>query len=113
MVDIPDNTFDGGFAFEATCHAKSLVLVYKEIYRVLKPGALFADMAWCVTDNYDPQNPQHLKVMNGVMVSIILCKLIICEVFTASMVFCMFDHIIFHLCCTLYIYHSTETACLR
>lgn len=70
MTEIPDNTFDGGFAFEATCHAKSLVLVYKEIFRVLKPGALFADMAWSVTDDYNPQNPKHVQVMNGVMVSL-------------------------------------------
>ena len=68
MTDIPDNSFDGGFAFEATCHAKSLVAVYKEIYRVLKPGALFADMAWTSTDDYDPQNPKHVKVMNEILV---------------------------------------------
>lgn len=69
MKEIQDNTFDGGFAFEATCHSKDLVLVYKEIQRVLKPGAMFVDMAWCVTDNYDPQNPQHVKVVNDMMVS--------------------------------------------
>ena len=44
------------------------MLVYSEICRVLKPGAMFADMAWCVTDDYDPQDPKHVKVVNDVMV---------------------------------------------
>lgn len=68
MADFEDNTFDGAFAFEATCHAKDLVLVYKEVCRTLKPGALFAEMTWCVTDTYDPQNPKHVKVVDDVMV---------------------------------------------
>lgn len=72
MTDFQDNTFDGAFAFEATCHAGDLVVVYKEICRVLKPGAMFTDMAWCVTDDYDAQNPEHLKVMNDLMVRLLV-----------------------------------------
>jgi sterol 24-C-methyltransferase len=68
MKDFQDDTFDGAFAFEATCHAKDPVLVYKEVCRTLKPGALFADMTWCVTDTYDPQDPEHVKVVEDVMV---------------------------------------------
>ena len=71
MTYFEDNTFEGGFAFEATCHAGALTTVYKEIFRVLKPGALFADMAWCVTDDYDPQNPKHVKIVSDVMVRIL------------------------------------------
>lgn len=68
MKDFEDNSFDGAFAFEATCHAKNLVLVYKEICRVMKPGAMFADMGWCVTDSYDPQDSKHVKAVDDVMV---------------------------------------------
>lgn len=32
---------------------------YKEIYRVLKPGACFAGYEWCATDQYDPANAEH------------------------------------------------------
>lgn len=38
----PDNTYDAIYAIEATCHAPSKVGIYSEIFRVLKPGALFA-----------------------------------------------------------------------
>ena len=71
MTDIEDNSYDAAFAFEATCHAKDPVLVYKEILRVLKPGGLFVDVAWSVTDGYNPQNPNHVKVKNDIMVSVV------------------------------------------
>jgi sterol 24-C-methyltransferase len=38
----PDNSYDGIYAIEATCHAPDKVGIYSEIYRVLKPGAYFA-----------------------------------------------------------------------
>ena len=67
-MEFADNTFDGVFALEATCHAKDPVIVYKEIFRVLKPGALFVETAWTMTDNYDPQNAEHVKIKNGILV---------------------------------------------
>jgi len=33
-----------------------------EILRVLKPGQLFAGYEWCLTDKYDPSNPQHSQI---------------------------------------------------
>ena len=63
MVGIEDNTYDGAFAFEATCHSPQPVDVYSEVYRVLKPGAYFLDSAWSMTDSYIPNNPEqeHIK----------------------------------------------------
>jgi len=54
-----DSTFDGAYAIEATCHAPDRVGVYSEIYRVLKPGSVFACYEWCMTDRYDPSNADH------------------------------------------------------
>lgn len=68
-MEFEDNTFDGIFCFEATCHAGRLADVYKEIARVLKPGGVFVDCAWVVTDSYDPQNPEHVKVHDDIVVS--------------------------------------------
>ena len=68
MNEIEDNSYDGVFAIEATCHAKDPVLVYKEILRVLKPGALFVDATWVMTDLYNPEDPKHVKAKNDVMV---------------------------------------------
>ncbi len=39
-----DNEHDGAYAIEATCHATDKVKCYSEVFRVLKPGAAFADL---------------------------------------------------------------------
>lgn len=44
--------FDAAYAIEATCHAPDRVKCYKEVFRVLKPGAKFALYEWCMTDKY-------------------------------------------------------------
>ncbi|CAM9227169.1 unnamed protein product, partial [Ectocarpus fasciculatus] len=54
-----DNSFDGVYAIEATCHAPQREGVYSEIYRVLKPGCVFACYEWCLTDKYDASNDKH------------------------------------------------------
>lgn len=48
-----DNSFDGAYAIEATCHAPKRQGVYGEIFRVLKPGQIFATYEWCLTPKYD------------------------------------------------------------
>lgn len=53
------DSFDAAYAIEATCHAPDRVGVYSEIYRVLKPGSIFACYEWCMTDEYVPGNPEH------------------------------------------------------
>ena len=57
-----ESTYDAAYAIEATCHAPDRVGVYGEIYRVLKPGSVFACYEWCMTDNFDPNNEEHLRM---------------------------------------------------
>lgn len=45
-----DQEFDAAYAIEATCHAPDRVKCYKEVYRLLKPGAHFALYEWCMTE---------------------------------------------------------------
>merc|ERR1711959_131993 len=52
-LPFPDNSFDGVYAIEATCHAPNREGVYSEILRVLKPNGVFATYEWCLTDVYD------------------------------------------------------------
>ena len=54
--------FDCAYAIEATCHAPSLLEVYTEVYRALKPDGLFALYEWCLTDKYDPGQPEHRHI---------------------------------------------------
>ena len=70
FLEIPfeENSFDRVYAIEATCHSPKLESVYKEAFRVLKPGGLFAFYEWCTTDKYDPTNPEHAKIIRGIEV---------------------------------------------
>lgn len=60
------NHFDAGYAFEATCHAPDKVACYKSIYDSLKPGAFYCTYEWCVTDKYDPNNSEHVRIRKGI-----------------------------------------------
>ena len=57
-----DSSYDAAYAIEATCHAPDRVGVYSEIYRVLKPGSVFACYEWCMTDEYDSNNEEHRRI---------------------------------------------------
>jgi sterol 24-C-methyltransferase len=62
QMPFEDNLFDAAYECEATAHAPSKVGVYKEVFRVLKPGALFAGYEWVLTRNYDPNNKEHRRI---------------------------------------------------
>ena len=62
QMPFEDETYDAAYAIEATCHAPDRVGVYSEVFRTLKPGATFAVYEWCMTDNFDPTNKDHLRM---------------------------------------------------
>jgi sterol 24-C-methyltransferase len=66
QMHFPDNTFDAIYAIEATVHAPNLEGVYREIFRVLKPGGIFGVYEWLMTDQYDGNNPEHIKIRLGI-----------------------------------------------
>jgi sterol 24-C-methyltransferase len=57
-----ENSFDGVYAIEATCHAPRREDVYSQILKVLKPGSVFACYEWCLTPLYDKNNPEHVLI---------------------------------------------------
>ena len=59
MSAAADDTFDRGYAIESTCHAPDKAGAFAEIFRVLKPGALFWGQEMCMTDRFDPDDDQH------------------------------------------------------
>ena len=61
-VDAPDGSFDAAYTIEATCCAPDKRSVYREVYRLLKPGAHFAGYEYCVTDRFDDQDPLHVRI---------------------------------------------------
>eukprot|EP00122_Pirum_gemmata_P021185 Pgem_evm1s19757 len=53
QIPVPDETFDAAYDMEATLHSTDLLTTFKEINRVLKPGAKFVSAQYCLKDNYD------------------------------------------------------------
>ena len=69
-MEFADNSFDAAFAIEATCHSDEIGRVYGEVFRVLKPGSRFAFYEWILTDKYDPNNRNHVKIKDVILVRI-------------------------------------------
>ncbi len=72
MSAIADDTFDRGYAIESTCHAPDKAGAFAEIYRVLKPGALFWGQEMCMTDRFDSGDGQHRALKKDLMHGIAL-----------------------------------------
>lgn len=65
-MPFPDGSFDAAYAIEATCHANSLVKVFSEVARVLKPGKRFVSYEWVTTPLYDGSNPEHVRIIDEI-----------------------------------------------
>ena len=65
-LPVPDKSYDGVYAIEATCHAPDKVKLFTELYRVMKDGAEFAGYEWCLTKKYDAGNPEHRAIKKGI-----------------------------------------------
>ena len=72
MSAIADDAFDRGYAIESTCHAPDKAGAFAEIYRVLKPGALFWGQEMCMTDNFNPDDDMHRAIKQDLMHGIAL-----------------------------------------
>jgi sterol 24-C-methyltransferase len=66
QMKFPDNGFDAVYAIEATVHAPELEGVYREVFRVLKPGGIFGVYEWLMTENFDSNNYEHRKIRIGI-----------------------------------------------
>jgi sterol 24-C-methyltransferase len=65
-VDAADHSFDAVYAIEATCYAPDKPSVYREAFRLLKPGGLFAAYEWVLTDLFDASNAHHVKMKDDI-----------------------------------------------
>ena len=64
--------FDAGYAIESTCHAPDKAGAFAQIFRVLKPGALFWGQEMCLTNAFDPASAEHRTVKEELMRGIAL-----------------------------------------
>ena len=62
MSSIEAASFDRAYAIESTCYAPDRVEAFAEIFRLLKPGALFWGQEMCLTDDFDPTSGEHQAI---------------------------------------------------
>ncbi|KAH6657533.1 S-adenosyl-L-methionine-dependent methyltransferase [Truncatella angustata] len=61
-----DQSFDAFYEIQALSLCKDPKALFKEIYRVLKPGSKFLLMDWVSLPAYDPTNEEHQQLMRRV-----------------------------------------------
>jgi sterol 24-C-methyltransferase len=61
-------TFDKAYTIEATCHAEDRAKVFAEVFRLLKPGGLFAGYEWVMTPRFNPDNERHRYIKHMIEV---------------------------------------------
>lgn len=61
-----DETFDAFYQIQALSLCKDIPALFREVYRVVKPGAKISSLDWVSLPAYDPQNPEHAELMRRV-----------------------------------------------
>jgi len=65
-IPFEKDTFDVAYQIEASCHAPERVELYKEIFRILKPGGYYGGYEWVMTELFDPNDAHHVTMKQGI-----------------------------------------------
>ena len=65
-VPLPDGHFDAIYSFEAICHAPDTVALFRELYRLLRPGGEIAAIDWCLTERFDSGDTRHRDIRDRI-----------------------------------------------
>ncbi len=63
-----DNRYDAAISIESMPHAPQKAAAFREIFRVLRPGASLAGYDWCLTEAFDPRDAEHMRVKGDIVV---------------------------------------------
>ncbi|KAL4751331.1 hypothetical protein BDW72DRAFT_95108 [Aspergillus terricola var. indicus] len=61
-----DDSFDAFYQIQALSLCKDLPALFREIHRVVKPGARISLLDWVSLPDYDPSNTEHAELMRRV-----------------------------------------------
>jgi len=65
-LEFPGSSFDAAYTIEACCHAADRRGPFSEAFRVLRPGGRFAGYDWCLLDSFNPTDPEHIQIKQGI-----------------------------------------------
>ena len=68
-MQIPDgdDRYDAAIAIESMPHAPDKTAAFREVFRVLRPGACLAGYDWCLTEDFDPRDAEHMRIKEGIV----------------------------------------------
>ena len=75
MGKFEPNSFDAAYAIESTAHAPDKAGAYEQIFRVLRPGALFWGQETILTNTFQSENSEHQTIKKRLMSTMALCEL--------------------------------------
>jgi sterol 24-C-methyltransferase len=58
-----DASFDAAYQVQAFTYARDKDAVFRELFRVLRPGARFSYLDWVLLPAYDPSNEEHVDLV--------------------------------------------------
>ncbi|KAJ5199686.1 Methyltransferase type 11 [Penicillium cf. griseofulvum] len=61
-----DESFDAFYQIQALSLCKDLPALFREIFRVIKPGSKISLLDWISLSDYDASNPEHAELMRRV-----------------------------------------------
>jgi sterol 24-C-methyltransferase len=62
----PDNSLDGIYQIQVFSLCRDLPRLFKELHRMLKPGAKLACLDWVTLPAYNPKDPYHADLMRRI-----------------------------------------------
>jgi len=65
-LEFRPESFDAAYSIEACCHAADRRKPFGEAFRVLRPGGRFGGYDWCLLPGFDPGDPDHLRIKDGI-----------------------------------------------
>ncbi len=69
FMQIPDgdDRYDAAIAIESLAHAPDKTAAFRELFRVLRPGACLAGYDWCLTEDFDPGTAEHMRIKERIV----------------------------------------------
>ena len=65
-MPLEDRGFDAAYHIEAITHSPDKTAAFAEVFRILRPGGVFAGYDWCMTPLYNGDDPEHRHLKESI-----------------------------------------------
>ncbi|MCY4300401.1 MAG: methyltransferase domain-containing protein [Aestuariivita sp.] len=70
FMKVPENDeyFHAAYIIEAAVHAPNPEDLYREMWRILRPGGMLASYEWCMTGDFNREDTNHQQIKRDIMI---------------------------------------------